>query len=320
MVDDEGLEVELPLDSAGTLLSRAREGAGKSRAEVAALTKISERQLAALEAGDYAALPSRIYAVGFARTYAKAVGLDPVAIGAMVRSELAEREPEPRRTMPSFEPGDPARLPGGRVALIAAAGLAAVLLAVFLVWPSLYAPSGTLPSVLEEETPAAAASTPAAVPVAAGSVVFTATRDQVWVRFADGAGTQMMQKVLALGESWTVPEGVAGVTLTTARPDGLSVTVGGRAVPPLADSERLVTDVPVTAAALLARGSAPAAQAAPPEVTVVNEPRRQQRPAPRPRSSADPAGVSAEQAAPTADAPLPAAAPATAGEAATADS
>ncbi|MFN5821551.1 MAG: helix-turn-helix domain-containing protein, partial [Novosphingobium sp.] len=185
-------------------------------------TKISERQLGAIETGNYAALPSRAYAIGFTRTYAKAVGLDSNAIIAMVRDELAQVETDQaRRTVPAFEPGDPTRLPGGRVAWFAAAGLALVLLIGFLVWPNLYAPGGSLPAILPCATPTPAAGAPAPAPVPAnGPVVFTATRDKVWVRFADGAGQQLLQKELALGESWTVPDSAGAVTLTTARPDG----------------------------------------------------------------------------------------------------
>lgn len=315
MIENEQQEAELPLESAGAQLMRARQAAGKSLADIAQVTKISERQLAAIEAGNFAALPSRAYAVGFTRTYAKAVGLDSDAVIDLVREELARQEPDhARRTVPAFEPGDPARLPGGRVAWYAAAGLVVVMLVGFLVWPNLYAPGGSLPSILPSATPSAAApvATPAPAP-ASGPVVFTATRDQVWVRFADGNGQQLLQKVLALGESWTVPENAGAVTLTTARPDGLSVTIGGRAVPPLADREQTMRDVPVTAAALLARGTQPAAAAlaSPAAVTTsaAAEPRRQNRPAAQPQAEA-PAAAAAEPAA--APAPAPATTTATA--------
>ena len=301
----------MPLENAGSLLARARQAAGKSLADIAQMTKISERQLAAIEAGNYAALPSRAYAVGFTRTYAKAVGLDSAAVIELVRAELAQHEPDlTRRTVPAFEPGDPARLPGRRVAWYAAAGLVVVLLAGFLVWPSLYAPGGSLPSILPTATPSVAApsAAPAPAPVA-GPVVFTATRDQVWVRFADGNGQQLLQKVLALGESWTVPENAGAVTLTTARPDGLSVTIGGRAVPPLSDREQTMRDVPVTAAALLARGTqpitAPLATSAPVSTSAASTPRRQNRPA-APSGSAPPDTAVAEPVSAPAPAPAPA--------------
>lgn len=293
MIENEEQEAELPLDTAGVRLARARQAASQSLADLARITKISERQLGAIEAGNYAALPSRAYAIGFTRTYAKAVGLDSNAIITLVRSELDQQEPDlNRRTVPAFEPGDPARLPGGRVAWFSAIGLVIVLVAGFLIWPNLYAPGGSLPSILPSATPSAAPVQPAPAPVPVnGPVVFTATRDKVWVRFVDGNGQQLLQKELALGESWTVPDTAGAVTLTTARPDGLAVTIGGRAVPPLAESEQLVRDVPVTAAALLARGkqplAAPLASEAPAATTAAAAPARSQiRPAQPARTEA----------------------------------
>jgi hypothetical protein len=50
--------------------------------------------------------------------------------------------------------------------------------------------------------------------------------------------------------------------LWTGRPDALAITVGGRPVPKLAEEERVMKDVPVTAAALLARGQPPPAPSA----------------------------------------------------------
>ncbi len=303
-------EAQLPLDGAGAQLARARVAAGKSLADVAQITRISERQLAAIEAGNYAALPSRAYSVGFARTYAKAVGLDGNAIVALVREELAQHEPDSaRRTLPAFEPGDPARLPGRRVAWLAGLGLVLVLIAGFLVWPSLYAPGGTLPSILPSPTtsPAPARAPAAAVP-GTEPVVFTATSDKVWVRFADGAGQQLLQKELALGESWTVPA-TAAVTLTTARPAALAVTIGGRPVPPLAITDQPLRDVPVTAAALLARAAPGPVPAAPATAAMASTPapRRQSRAA---RSAAEQSPPAAPAAEPSASAPPPATGPA----------
>ncbi|MEY4239659.1 MAG: hypothetical protein RL339_2260, partial [Pseudomonadota bacterium] len=154
MIENEEQAAELPLEGVGAQLARARTAAGKSLADISRLTRISERQLAAIEAGDFAALPSRAYAVGFARTYAKTVGLDSNAIIALVSEELAGLEPDHgRRTAPAYEPGDPARLPGQRVAWYAAAGLAVVLIVGFLVWPNLYSPGGSLPSILPSAQP-----------------------------------------------------------------------------------------------------------------------------------------------------------------------
>ena len=87
----EGVESDSPL-RAGDKLRAAREQMGLDRAALALRTKINERHLAALESGDFASLPARIYAVGFSRAYAGAVGLDGAEIAGEVRRELEAQQ------------------------------------------------------------------------------------------------------------------------------------------------------------------------------------------------------------------------------------
>lgn len=259
MSEIEAAEAELPLDNAGTRLGRAREAAGMSRAQVCAIMRIPERHLVSIENSDYAALPARTYAVGFSRSYAKIVGLDPQEIAAAVRSELVASEPEePRRTVQTFEPGDPARVPGSRLVWIALVGIAAVLGAIFLLARPMLSPAAPLPPITASES---AATTAVPAPAAlSGPAVFTALSPGIWVKFTDTAGNQLLQKELAQGESWTVPVDVPDVRLATARPEALAITIGGQPVAPLSDVRQILRNVPVTAAALLAR-PAPAAPA-----------------------------------------------------------
>lgn len=270
MTDEQMTEAELPLESVGARLARAREAAGISRAQLTDITKIPERHLVLIEAGNFAALPARTYAVGFSRSYARAVGLDEAAIVAEVRGELAALEPEARRTLPAFEPGDPARVPSGRFAWIAALIALAVILAGFAFWRAYYLPGGTLPSLIKDEAPAdaglpattsAVAMAPAAAPTG-GAVVFTALEPDLWVKFYDAAGTQLMQKQMALGETYSIPADVLGVQLWTGRPQALAITIGGQPVPKLSEVQKAMKDVQVSAAALLAR-PAPGANASP---------------------------------------------------------
>ncbi|MDP3907877.1 helix-turn-helix domain-containing protein [Novosphingobium sp.] len=319
MAEEEVAGAELPLDSAGAKLLRAREAAGLTQAELSAITRIPARSLAAIEAGNFAALPARMYAVGFSRTYARAVGLDEQAIVAEVRAEMAAQLPDDaRRAAVTFEPGDPARVPSPQVAWLAALAAVVVLLLVYAFWRSYLAPAGALPSLLPTDQPAEgvpAAAAPVAAPAqqaAGGPVVFTALEQGVWVKFYDGAGNQLLQKELALGESYTVPSGMADVQLWTARPNALGVTIGGQAVPKLSDVQKTMKDVPVTAVALLARGAAPAVvPATTPDAAAPI--RAVQRSQPAPRRTAAPATRPAagsgdgEQAAPV---PSPAATPA----------
>ena len=282
-----------------------------TRAQVAAITKIPERSLAAIEAGDYAALPARTYAVGFSRTYARAVGLNEKDVIEAVRAELSAHAPHDVSRAPvTFEPGDPARVPSSKVAWLAALAAVVVLLGVYAFWRSYIAPAGALPSLLPAEQPTAVAQpSPASAPApqpTGGPVVFTALEQGVWVKFYDGAGNQLLQKELAQGESYTVPNGVPDVQLWTARPDALSITVGGQAVPKLSDQQRTMKGVPVTAAALLARGAAPVAapSAAVSTAAPAASPPRS-RPAPRRTSAPSPEAGTGEGSGATPPAPAP---------------
>lgn len=320
MVDEveTAAEAELPLESIGSRLRRAREEAGLSLPQLAAETRIGERMLAAIEVGDYAALPGRTYAIGFSRSYAKAVGLDDAPVAAAVRAELAEQAPtDNRRAIQTFEPGDPARVPSARLAWLAGGLLVIALILGIVFLPGIFAPGGSLPSGLAPDQPSPIASPGAApaAPAANGPVVFTALEAQVWVKFTDAQGNQLMQKELAQGESWTVPTDKGEVLIMTARPDALGITVGGQAVPKLSDVQQTVRDVPVSAAALLARGTAQAAPIASPALAPAQnrqpERRRTQRQS-APQAVASPSASStpapaASQPAPAAPAPAPSA-------------
>lgn len=265
MSEDVTVQTELPLGNVGSRLKDAREAAGLSIADIASKTKIPTRMLTLLEAGDYGAMASRAYALGFARTYARTVGLDAAAIVNDMRAELGTTGHTHSSTAgDTFEPGDPSRVPSRKLALLAAAGAFAVIVAGYWFWRPFTVPSMTTPSLVtaSEDAPVAEASAataaPTARPDANSPVVFTSLDDGIWVKFYDKGGVQLLQKQLAKGESYTVPQGASAPMLWTGRPDKLTVTIGGQPVAPISTVDKTVKDVPVSAAALLARPPAPA--------------------------------------------------------------
>lgn len=285
----------------GETLRAAREAAGLDIKQLALRTRVTVRHLEALEAGDYAALPGRPYALGFARSYARVVGLDDVAIADSVRAELdRQAPPPPPRALNQFEVGDPAKTPTRLTVWLALGLVVAIALAGLVFWRSYYLPSAELPALIGPEEAAPSASQIAVVPLPAaapnGPVTFTATEDRIWVKFYDGQGQQILQKELAKGEAFTVPSGAQDPKLWTGRPDALAVTIGGQPVPRIAEREGIVKDVPVSAAALLARTQAPAPVAIAPTATAGAP---EQRARPRPAVTRRP--VSEPTAAPVAD-------------------
>ena len=152
---------------AGAKLREARERMKLDRAELSVRTKINERHLAAIEDGDFSALPARIYAVGFARSYAGAVGLDSAAVAAQIRRELDEQN-APVQVRPGYDLDieDPAKIPSRRIAWVAAALGVALVAAGAVFWRTYFVPAVDLPPVREDavaSTMAAPALTPAAL-------------------------------------------------------------------------------------------------------------------------------------------------------------
>jgi transcriptional regulator with XRE-family HTH domain len=244
--------------TAGAQLRAAREALGLSRSDIASQTKVAERHLLAIEEDRLGDLAARTYAVGFARSYARAVGLNEAAIAERVRGQLDAQGQDRPITMPSFEPGDPARVPTVRLAWIAGGAVVVAIVLLLVFFSSYLSPEGTLPSLLPDETTAPAVAprpVSAVAPAApvAGPVVLTARADHVWIKVTDGAGVQVVQKELALGESWTVPDGATGATLRTGRPDALQITVGGRPVPALSDRAQIMGNVSLAASDLIRR-------------------------------------------------------------------
>ncbi|MBX7539854.1 helix-turn-helix domain-containing protein [Qipengyuania sphaerica] len=241
----------------------AREAKGLSIEQVAAETRIPQRHLETLEAGNFAGLPARTYAIGFSRTYARTLGLDEKEVLDQVREELSESDPTLREMPAKFEPGDPARVPGRGLAWFAV--LAAILLlgGIYAFYSSYFAP-GMGPAPLEDPSEQVAvneapqqAATPAPQPTG-GPVVFTSEMDDTWVKFYDASGTRLYEAQMAKGDTYTIPEDADGPQIWTGRPYALSITIGGREVPKLTEEDTVVKDVPVTAEALLARDEAPA--------------------------------------------------------------
>ncbi len=285
----------------GAKLRAAREAQGLSLQDVATRTRIAQRQLEAIERDDYSALPGIPYAVGFARAYARAVDLDEVAIAADVRHAVHNSELGTNR-YEAFEPADPARVPS-RVLAWTAAAIVVILVAGFTIWRTQMLTPPTGQEIAAEQAEPAAAAKPAAgaAPVAPvdQTVVFTAN-DDVWLRIYDEAGERLKDGLMKKGESFTLPANARNPMILTGRPQALTVTVGGEAVAPLGALDRTISDVPVSAAALLAR-AAPAPAGSAPSSTAPAA----QRPPVRPIVG------SVAPAVPAAPAPAPAPAPAT---------
>jgi cytoskeletal protein RodZ len=253
---DEG-EGEAGFVSIGERLRRAREARGMSLDDVAGQTRIPMRHLQHIEIEDWDALPAPTYAIGFARNYANAVGLDGPAIAGELRDSIGG----PRRRAPPpeyYEPADPARVPPRSIA-IAAALLALLLVGGYLIWRSMGGAGDettlTVPEPAAGPAPGQnrAAAAPAPEALAGRTVTLTATGD-VWLRITEGqGGAQIFQGILAAGQTYTIPATAQRPVIRTGRPQLLRAAAGGRELGALGAEERLIENVSLRAPDVAAR-------------------------------------------------------------------
>jgi cytoskeleton protein RodZ len=281
MVDGETPQTGLFPISVGEQLRIAREAAKLDLNDISTRTRIPLRHLTAIENSQYGELPSQTYALGFAKSYARAIGLDEVALGNELRTELGRSHPG-ARDADVYEPADPSRVPPRLLAWTAAL-LALVIVIGYGVWRGGYFDGAdTLASApaapqSDAAVPANSVSKPPAAEAAAGpgQVVLTAMTP-VWLRITDSSKTALFQKEMAVGESYQLPLTAIEPKILTGRPDALKVTIDGREVAPLGGPKTTVRNLAISAAALNARapvasqppvtGSAPVA-ATPPTVS-----------------------------------------------------
>lgn len=92
----------------GALLKRERERCGVSIRDVMDATKISRRNLTALEEGQLKALPHPVYLKGYVRNIAKMVGLDADELAQMVDAQYDSETGRYLAQTPAAAPGDTA--------------------------------------------------------------------------------------------------------------------------------------------------------------------------------------------------------------------
>lgn len=188
----------------GERLASARVARSLTLNDIASRTRIPMRHLEAMEAGKFETLPGRTYAIGFGKAYARAVELPEEEIAQQIREALGGASHVPTREVTQFDLDEPSKVPSAKLALLAAVTGAVILLAGFGIWRSYLFPAANVEELAQAADAASASdaappkrkaggtapSAPAVDPKAA--VVFTATEDNIWIKFYDGEGKQLM--------------------------------------------------------------------------------------------------------------------------------
>jgi cytoskeletal protein RodZ len=282
----------------GERLRAAREAKGLSLQELSTRTKIPARQLNALENDAHEHLPGIIFAVGFAKSYARELGLDPEEAASQYRAETTR----PAYVAPSvsFDPIEPERLPSRRMAWVGG-GIALAVVAGVIIW---YQTRSSEPVTVADTTPAAVQPAPAPAAQPADGLATAAPADgsaqptpppgqlpasvggaiappqpapgQQQLAPQSGGGTVVLT---AKQDAWiqitdrstrqklvsrTLKQGESysvppgDLTLWTGRAGAIDIRVGGRAIPPLGGEAETIRDVSLTPGSLLGRAAAAA--------------------------------------------------------------
>ena len=269
MAETEDIETTEPSNAGtstvGERLRAAREKKGLNLEDIATQTRIPRRHLEAIEAGDWERLPAPTYTIGFAKSYASAVGVDRNEVGEQVRSEIGGTRPA-TTTSESFEPADPARTMPRWLVISAIAAI--ILVVIGFTWlnsRSLEEPDPAAVETTDEEI-AATPVAPAPAPAAQGPVVLTAV-GPAWIQVTD-QGRTLFEGELSAGQRYQVPQTATDPRLRAGKPEALRVTVGGTAAPPVGPAGKVASNVSLRPADLIgsagdSRATVPAPSAPP---------------------------------------------------------
>jgi cytoskeletal protein RodZ len=277
----------------GATLAAARTRAKVSLADIARDTRVPERHLKAIETDAHDSLPALPYAIGFVKSFARAVGVDPEAAAAQFRAETSKTAHVPAAV--ALEPLDERRLPSRELVVVSVAAVALLVGGIVAYSAGLFDKAPPPPPVVIRAAPAASAASnapvpsagpvalgaapnavttmpapeavpgaPVVAPVAAGPVAITPTED-VWVKIYDRQRNVVKSGIIKAGETFPVPADPPGLMLWTGKAGVLGITISGKPIPPLGGPAQTIKDVSLAPADLVARAvAAPAPPAATP--------------------------------------------------------
>ncbi len=233
----------------GELLAARRRQLTFSIEEVSQRVRLAPRQITALEANDFAALPGMATVRGFIRSYAKLLGLDPEPLVAMLAHEpnpafepMVVRRPLPASGFSTrrYSPPMMHRRGARRLASLAAVILMFVGTLAFIAYRNDWV---QLPSLPAAEGPAADVTAPAVLPAQpaageaeqgvaaqAGGVLELKAREDSWVEvIAVNGERKLLSKLMKAGSTELVEVGEP-VVLLVGNAAGVDASLRGDAL------------------------------------------------------------------------------------------
>lgn len=213
-------DLHAPTDSGaprriGAVLADARARAGLALSDIARDTRVPLRHLQAIESDAHDSLPALPYTMGFVKSFARAVGVDPDGAAAQFRAETSKTAHVP--VAPAMEPLDERRLPPRGLLTLSIVGVVAIVGAVVAYSAGMFDRGTPEEPVAVAAAPPQPASAPAATaPAEAGTVVAAAPETTTGADAAPTAASPAAPPPAATDVPATVPAAPAGgpVTIT----------------------------------------------------------------------------------------------------------
>ena len=248
----------------GEALRRTREFYGKTLEDVERALRIRSSQLDAIERGDISALPGRVYAIGFVRSYAEYLELDGARVVHLFKTQFMDGQSRASLSFPV--PASETKTPAVWLVSITLVLASAVMLG----WHyfnrqdrTIVREVASLPAHIEshvnEEILINALDTPlqeAAAHEQVGVVgdeaglavgedpevenmggmqqtgIILNILDDSWVEIKDGEGGILVSRVLEKGEEYFVPDN-PGLSMSLGNAANVEIIVEGQALKPL---------------------------------------------------------------------------------------
>ena len=221
----------------GMRLRSRREALELSIADVSATTHLRPDYLTAIETLNTAALPALGYALGFVRTYARALGLDPAAAVADYKSDVAAPENLRLRDTPHFVLQRRIRLPRGFAAAVGVVAIASMLGVWYGVQTETQAAPLAAPVIAQ-----LAGDTAPAQPVMVDGLITLRTTAPSWVQIRDAGGNVIVSRIFVTGETWQGPA-AGGYTVSVRDAGAVERFIGPDAQGPIGKPGEPLKDV-----------------------------------------------------------------------------
>ena len=260
----------------GEILRRTRVHYNRSVEDVEAALRIQAKQIHAIEVGDTEALPARVYAIGFVRSYAEYLGLDGEKIVTLFKTQTGEPAQEqdlskvPQSITESQTP--PVGIVVGMLALICVVMIGGISMTGgdkneepspqsaiekpekqdVAAIPEV--PEDLKPEALEQKQaikPAEPEPKPKPVAEKQKGIVLKMVKNS-WVEIRDSNNRKLISRVLKEGDQYFVPERL-GLSISIGNAGGVEIIVDGEPLQDLGVQGQVLRRIPLNAAALKAR-------------------------------------------------------------------